>query len=69
MPFTFGREMFKKEDHHFTVENTERITQPNSSFDFIKYVVRANFLTSQVFLKLCRVLSQLIQPSLLAPHH
>ena len=57
-PSLFGRKMLKKEDHHFTVENTERITQPNSSFDFIKYVVRGNFLTSQVSLKLCLVLSQ-----------
>ena len=57
-PSLFGRKMLKKEDHHFTVENTERITQPNSSFDFLKYVVRANFLTSQVSLWLCRALSQ-----------
>ena len=41
----------------------------NSSFDFIKYVVRGYFLTSQVSLKLSVVLIQRIQPSLLAPHH
>ena len=42
-PPNFLGENFKKEDYHFTVENTELITQGNSPFDFKKYVVSANF--------------------------
>ena len=42
-PSLFGRKFFKKEDYHFTVKNTELITQGNSPFDLKKCVIRANF--------------------------
>ena len=39
---TFWAKIEKKEDYHFTVENTEITTQRNSPFDFTKYVFSAN---------------------------
>ena len=52
-PF-FGGNGKKKEDCNFTFENTDLITQRNNSpFDFTKYVVRANFYTSQVRFNPC----------------
>ena len=50
-----------KGDYHFTVGNTELIkacgllvnNTAQFPFDFKKYVVSANFLTSQVSLNLC----------------
>ena len=40
---SFWAKILKKEDYHFTVKNTELITQGNSPFDFKKCVIRANF--------------------------
>ena len=50
-PPTFLAKILKKEDCHFTVENTELITQGNSPFDFNKYVVRANFFSCPLTFK------------------
>ena len=50
-PPYFLAKILKKEDCHFTFENTELITQGNSPFDFNKYVVRANFFSCPLTFK------------------